>query len=276
MLLAFIALGLTSFAQSDTSYYELDNNYYKLDSSAVKFYSDLLPTPNFLSQEGVTHTINAVPSQRGRKSYDSYFLIMLLVGVLGVVSLNLKSRKWSDVFSGMVKSANSVHYFREQRERYTAFQIVGMVFFAIVTGLFLEQNIGSLTSGSNVIFDLLLYPGLALAIYYSKYLFLKMIGSLLDMEELFDYIAFHLNIFAYSIGFLLIPVTFVYVCTEGLSHLISGYFFIGIFSLGYLVWMYRSINHSLSTSTRNFIHFIIYLCALEILPLLLWINLFTK
>lgn len=199
------------------------------------------------------------------------FLVALLVGVTRFINPGVHDSLISSVFS--LKS-NDDNY--EPRGDVKSFILV--LFFVIqclIFGLFFYAftNYDTLFTFDSSIIDYLLLLTVIILAFLLKYFAYKFTGDLLVMDSFSrDTISFLLAL-GYLFSLLLLPILALkyYNMAEWVQHYSLWYFY----ALFGLYFLYRGIK-LLLTSYRNFsfnkIYLFLYLCAVEILPVVLILN----
>lgn len=142
------------------------------------------------------------------------------------------------------------------------FILVGSAFVSVVVS---QKNLVKLS-----FWELFLYSNIAfIAIYLGKYLFIRFAGWVFNVQESADIYAFIVFLVNKMIGVVLLPLLLVMAYSSGQTNGIL--LTVSLFVVGGLL-IYRYIM-SLSRVTKNLqispFHFFIYLCGVEIIPLLL-------
>lgn len=152
------------------------------------------------------------------------------------------------------------------------------IFFALVTGIYIAlflQNI-HFTIYSNIWLNALLCIGALTLIYVCKYFIFLAIGWIFHVKETITTYLFTIFSINKIISMLLLPVSILLVFTQIEIHHsiinISLALLIILFLYRYLI-SYNIIRSNIGISR---IHFFIYLCALELMPLLIAYKVLSK
>ncbi|MFW5821166.1 MAG: DUF4271 domain-containing protein [Bacteroidota bacterium] len=119
---------------------------------------------------------------------------------------------------------------------------------------------------------LMAVTGLIIAYSLFRYLMMKLTGYLFKRQELFAKALFHNFIYNKILGIIIIPFILLIAYTRGFYQDISVYTGIFVFSVINIFRIVRLIKFLLKSVVLIF-YFILYLCTLEIIPLLVIIKL---
>lgn len=125
-------------------------------------------------------------------------------------------------------------------------------------------------------FNLFLQLFTAIFVYYvAKIIFEKMLFNIFDIEYLFEKI--HYSRFSYSnaIGLLLLPIHFIIFYNFDLPNVVF-YIYFGLIVIGILFNYFISLVQFFKLLLKHHIYFILYICTLEIAPLVFIYQLFTN
>jgi hypothetical protein len=152
---------------------------------------------------------------------------------------------------------------------------LGFIYYTI-TSIFIflifREFSGTLAGLSNLLFTGIIFAGLIL--YQSlKSAFVFASGIIFDTRESARQYQLNIMIFNYLIGVILFPVTIIAFFWNSTVLLIIG---IIITSLLLLYQLYRGILTGISNKSYNLFYLFLYLCTLEILPLLLLYKVISK
>ncbi len=211
-----------------------------------------------------------------RNDADLLFVIIILLSVIAGALVALYRTFILQVFKSLTKwnylnilyrSANAQSY-----SRITAFYIL---FFASA-GLFLYLildflNLSYWEEGFLLLFFCMFLVAL---IYILKHITLKFIGWVFQIDRSLDQYSFTISVFNVGLGLILIPFSaFIAFGPESLKHyfIYCALFFLTIA----FVWrQIRMLIFALNKVIPFAFHFFIYLCAVEIAPVLLLVSIF--
>lgn len=224
----------------------------------------------YLSREGkyIQYDINPL-----RKDDARDWLVYLVAGVillLGIIrSAYLKY--FSDLFRAFFNPTLSQRQLKDQLSQSPFPNFLLNTFFVISLGLYLYLLMYRLDYPAGAIAWILI-PGLMLlvgVIYLVKYVVLRFCGWLFGNEELIDAYVFILYLINKVLGILLAPFLIVLAfCSPEIAAICL---YISIFFIVLLV-VYRYVrSYSLVRQYLSFskLHFFLYLCAFEVVPVLI-------
>ena len=111
-----------------------------------------------------------------------------------------------------------------------------------------------------------------LSLYLLRHLFIKVIGMIFPFQKESQLFGFTIQTFNIFLGIVLIP--FNLIIAFGPAYVVTPLIYIGVIIIGILA-LIRTFRGFLIASTyiqSNLFHFLLYLCAFEILPILLLIK----
>ncbi len=256
----------TIYAQITTPITSI-NNTDTLKTSLLNTTSQLWPIHDWVPA-------NAPPQKAGisfsKKDNDrNFYLVLLLVSFFAVFKL-LFPKYVSDLFSLMFKSTVKSKQLRDQLETSKLPSVLLNIFFCIVTGvlgyiIFLYYN-------PNINFNkfllLLVCIGFIGVVYLVKFVTLLFFGWLFNAKEAVANYIFTVFYFNKIMSILLLPLV-VFMLLQAIISPV--WLTIALFLLSIiLLYRYFLSYVSLQKSTQmNQLHFFLYLCAIEIAPLLL-------
>lgn len=175
---------------------------------------------------------------------------------------------FSNQFTLAIKSFYSQKYsnqfLREETNSKNKFFLIPL--FVLSFGLFFCYNKLSFILYLKVIFFISMY-------FLVKYILLIFIGYIFEKNYLFEEIIFHSFIYEKAAGILLFPLTLVLYYSPIDKFILSYLINIFLFLILNYKWL-RVLYLSFFNSSLRKAHIIIYLCAFEILPLVIIIKLF--
>lgn len=201
-------------------------------------------------------------------------LFYSVVGLLLVFAIikNSFRRYLSDLFGSYFRTTMRQRQVKEQLQQNPLPSLLYNIFFVLSGAVFASLLFHHFEGVANQVpfWMLALYSALALAVVYTgKYLLLKFFGWVFRMQEAADtyiFIVFSTN---KVLGVLLLPFIVLLAFTEGVTNITSVTLSLIMFGclIAYRFFLaYISINR---TVRINFFHFLLYLAAFEILPVLL-------
>lgn len=199
-----------------------------------------------------------------------FYAVVALLIVFSIIKNGFR-RYLPDLFSSYFRTTLRQRQIKEQLQQTPLPSLLFNAFFVLSGALFLTLLLQHFSLAGDAPFWMLaLYCALALAIVYTgKFLLLKFFGWVVQLSEAMDTYLFIIFSTNKIIGILLLPFIVLLSFTTGnvnaaaatLSLIVVACLFLYRYFLSYI-----SINR---LAGINFFHFILYLAAFEILPLLL-------
>jgi len=205
-----------------------------------------------------------------------YFLISLFIAY--AVARTFLGRITVSTFNAVLRYNSSVSMYNDnsqlQQQRdlvLYAFYFICMSFYAM---LIMEQYKVYPIAYKGL--NLLLFSVLVLlVIFIARIVLLNILGHVFEISTLLQEYLYHGFTYNKLMGIVFLPTNFLIVYSEGVLHIASIYVSFIILSLLLLFKIVRAITFSLKKRVLNFYLFL-YLCALEIVPLLLIVKWVTK
>lgn len=176
------------------------------------------------------------------------------------------------IFKSSFSQKSSNQFLRETNNQLSALFLLP-IFVFVFSLIMTHPNINGSTSWSLSSF---LFFFIFLSVYFIlKFLLIQLIGFLFEKTYLFEEINFHSYLFETIGGIVLFPFVMLSIYSPLNSYFMIQ-FCLGLFFI--LVFLKWSRMIFLSFFRRSFFktHIIVYLCLLEFLPLLLFINKFFR
>lgn len=218
-----------------------------------------------------TNPVRYSISEKRWEGKDVIFYTVVAVLLLFALLKNSFRRYVSDLFGSYFRTTVRQRQIKEQLLQNPLPSLLFNAFFVVNGALFLALVFQHFAlAGETPFWMLALYGAAALAIVYAgKFVVLKFFGwafQLSDLTNTYIFIVFSTN---KILGIVLLPFVVLMGFTEGAvgaaAATLSLIVVAGLFAYRYFL-SYISINR---TTAVNFFHFLLYLAALEVLPLLL-------
>ncbi len=230
----------------------------------------LLEKNAFLTRKGKPVVLDVNPV---RETDDQDWLVYLVAGVLLLLGIIRSSylKYFNDMFRAFFNPTLSQRQLKDQLSQSPFPNFLLNFFFVISLGLYLYLLMYRLDYPTDAIAWMLI-PGLMLLvgiIYLVKFVVLRFCGWLFGNEELIDAYVFILYLINKVLGILLAP--FLVVLAFCSPEIASICLYISIFFIVLLV-VYRYVrSYSLVRQYLSFskLHFFLYLCAFEVVPVLI-------
>ncbi len=260
--------------QRDTARAQQDTAARRMDSIPPKpAYSFLLDSHIYNKQPffKFTNPVKQLASKRHWEGKEPFFYATVALLIFFALVRNNFARYSSDLFSLFFRTSIKQRQIKEQLMQAPLPSLLLNLLFFMSGGLFINLLLHHFNLGTSFNFWLLfLYciAGLA-AIYIIKFLTMKICGWLFRLSDVTDTYTFIVFTTNKIIGIALLPFIILLSFSSGsvqevaftLSLIVVGFLFIYRYFLSY-VSIHRQIK-------INFFHFLLYLLAFEIIPLLL-------
>lgn len=211
-----------------------------------------------------------VSSKMQTKNKD--YLFYLLLGVVLIVAFIKVSfpKYFTDIFKILYQSTYKQKQTRDQLLQDSLPSLFMNISFFICTGVFITLLVQHFNLLQINFWIILLYcTGLLVAIYFIKYIFLLFSGWVFNMQQIIGSYTFIIFLINKMIGVILIPILFVLAFSLpkiATTSITVALVLIGVLFL-YRYWLgYKAIRNTVKISA---IHFFLYLCAFEVLPIAL-------
>lgn len=260
-----------------------NNNIFDIDESDNPF---ALPQGNKNQQkttkekrqkEGASIYDQLFASKSGKRDQSTQWLIFFLLGVLSFVAMLVAvySRDVQLIFQAFLSTSANKNVQREQTGFFKIESLASYLLFVINMGTFLFITVDVLQPNNsfNSFGMLLLFIVGVACVYLLKHLQLKALSFILPCHQeinTYNFIILNTN---KALGFILLPLLFLVAYMPAQLQYFA--FCISVIFLG-LIYIYRTLKGITAAAGlilfRKF-HFIAYLCAVEIAPVLILLKL---
>jgi hypothetical protein len=217
-------------------------------------------------------------SESERTDADLLFMVMVLLIVIAGALVALHRMFVIQIFKALTRSNHLNILYRSQNTQMLYNRLLFYGFFFLSGGLFLYLaldflNLDYWEKGFLLLLFCILLVGL---IYGLKHLVLRFVGWVFQVEKIMDEYSFIISIFNAALGLLLIPVAAM--LAFGPDKAIAGTTVAGmlLFAGLLLLRQFRVAVATLNKVLPFAFHFFIYLCAVEIAPVLLLASFFRS
>lgn len=230
----------------------------------------LAKTNRYLNTVGKTPVYDINPLRPDQRQDWLVYLVgsvLLLLGIIRTAYL----KYFSDLFRAFLNPTLSQRQLKDQLSQSPFPNFLLNAFFVVSLGLYLYLMMYRLNYPTDAIAWMLI-PGLMLLvglIYAVKYIVLKFCGWLFGNEDLIDAYVFILYLINKILGILLAP--FLVILAFCRPEIAAASLYISVFFIVLLI-VYRYVrSYSLVRQYLSFskLHFFLYLCAFEVVPVLI-------
>lgn len=213
-----------------------------------------------------------------RTDADLLFMVMVLLIVIAGALVALHRLFVIQIFKALTRSNHLNILYRSQNTQMLYNRLLFYGFFFLSGGLFLYLaldflNLDYWERGFLLLVFCILLLGL---IYGLKHLVLRCIGWVFQVEKLMDEYSFIISVFNAALGLLLIPVAAMLAFGPDKAMAASTVAGLLLFAGLLLLRQFRVAVATLNKVLPFAFHFFIYLCAVEIAPVLLLVGLFRS
>jgi hypothetical protein len=235
-------------------------------------------TSQIILVEPKSSVLNQKETGVAEKSNPAWYLIIFLLVLAQLARVRLYYGKFfTPVFYSLVSYKTENNLYRNKNTPFIRFSFGLNTIFFLIAPLFFLQVADffeiSILNYSPVI-NYLILIGIFIIWYFTKYIVLQLIGYISFTQRLFDEYFFSFSLSVKNIALFLIPVSIfeAYIDT-GTNHIfiILG---LGIIGLVYLLRVFRLLYLFL-IKRFSVLYGILYLCALEILPILILVRILS-
>ncbi len=228
-------------------------------------------------KEGASIFDQLFASKSGKEDQNTQWLIFFLLGVLSFVAMLVAvyPRDVQLIFQAFLSTSANKNVQREQTGFFKIESLASYLLFVINMGtfLFLAVDILQADNPFNSFGMLLLFILGVACVYLLKHLQLKVLSFILPCHQEIDTYNFIVLSTNKALGFILLPLLFLVAYMPAqLQYLALS---ISVILLG-LIYIYRTLKGLTAAASlilfRKF-HFIMYLCAVEIAPVLILLKL---
>jgi len=219
---------------------------------------------------------NIAPAPKDTEAIPNIWMGGIVI-ILGVLMAILNSAHGSELQRTMRSFSNSniLNFnYRSQKGRITTMYLLAYAMYAISAGAFLYLlgwyfQVPMLTSS---IYSALVCMGFVAAVMLAKHLLLQLIGWIMPFNKEISLYSYMMAVFNQVIGIVLLPFIIVAAFTPDPFKKIALFAGIGIILLIYLYRSIRGIMIGEKFMAMHKFHFFLYLCTVEIAPLLILVK----
>ena len=208
-------------------------------------------------------------------SNDFYTIIIVLGLVIVAIAKLTSPKRFEDFISVLVNSKYLKVYSREQKflDKFDALLFANLV---ISMSLFSYIMYRFFSNETVVPIDVMVKLSVGICLFILiKVLLERLIGSLLEIDDIIDQYLFQKISYKNYLGILLIPLNTLLLFSFEPSLLFFYVIFI-LFIIVVLIGLFTSFKAHQSFVKHNIFYFILYLCALEIAPYIVLYKVFIS
>lgn len=208
-------------------------------------------------------------------SYDIFTILIVLGLAMVALAKVLFEKRFKDFSYVFINSTYLKVYERDQRF-FDLFD--GLLFTNLVFGLttFTHLAINTFSGQNDISLNLLFKLSIGIAAFFTiKTLLERLVGSLFEIDHVLDSYLFQKISYKNFLGLILIPINMLLLYSIEPTKTII-YVAVGLIFLINMVGLVTSYKSNQNLISRDVFYFILYLCALEISPLLILYELITQ
>lgn len=254
--------------------------FYQADGDTLNFWS-LTPVPVdstavskvTVEQPGKPYGFDGKPIKTVGQDW-TFFLI--LIGWTIFASLQFGFSKYIvQVFQSVFNYGAASRLYRERgySNNFGVFRLNIIFFLFLPFPIFLIARDNGMTVGSSGIEFFLIVFAVVNAYFMLKILLYKLLGSIFSQKEATGELVFNMMLYHNGMGLILLPVATIHSLVPAFG-IIAMFMVPALVAIFYLMSIFRSIYFAIREGISIF-YLILYLCALEILPILLVVKLAT-
>ena len=259
----------------------------ELNRDTLREFEAESPSPQYITEPGEMITLGGEasntevgnpkkidPQPINRNSQHWTLGIILLTLIIIAYTRTVSDRRFKQLFNAFISNRFVDQMIREE-QIFSSGILRGLTLvFWLTASLFLAQTIERLDVQTEYLpqseIALIGYSGLAILIYYTiKILFIRVSGLLFQVRDAMAEYTFNLILFNIVLGMVLIPVIVLSTLVPQFAHLPIAEVGLGLIALFYLARISRVLYLGSQTTTISKFYIILYLCTLEILPVLI-------
>lgn len=200
------------------------------------------------------------------------FWIYLALFVMATLLINLSRTRWGRWFRALFNDQLTISLLREREHGHALPYLLWYLFFFANGGIFLFQGLNWWTGGVFPGDDHTRLIGLAAGLagfYLFRHLALYLTGSIFPLQRPLSQYGFVINLFNAILGLALFPVNVGMSYAAGPLRELFLYAGIALVTSSLLLRGLRGLWIGLPFLTRSPVHFFLYLCAVEVAPVLI-------
>lgn len=208
----------------------------------------------------------------------SWIFISLLFAIsIYALIRQYSNRKLTLYINSFFTSRFTGQLMREESGIFNRITIGLLVAFVLISGIFVIQVMdynNSMVKDSGLITKYALVCAAIVAVYSIKFIFIKLFGFIFKMNVLINDYIYYVILINIVIGMALLPVVIGYEFFDRISNKIWVYSGFAIMAILLIFRIVRGVELGIGKVKISMLYIFLYLCTLEILPILLIVKLF--
>lgn len=268
-----VFLDSTAFIQDSVPQHHLCS-----DSAAFARLLDLANYKPSWAQE--TGKLKLSDIQQRRIVSDPLELLMLLL-LLSLILLFVRlsfHREVMMLYEGIFNSNLEMQHLRQAPGDWSFSTILLTAIHLLSTAVFLSFSVSRFWFGTDHYLQLPVSTSIILftSLYVVSNSIVWLLGFASDESALASEYRYQKNNMLKTIGVMLIPIIMILIVSKGLIFDISLYIGLALLVVVLLVYFFRGLSTGVKFMYKSVYHFFIYICLVEILPIVLTIKFLTK
>jgi len=198
------------------------------------------------------------------------FWILLVLSLIASILIYLERQTILGIFRAMNNSNFMDMLYRKRNANSNLIYSMLYVLFFINGGIFIYLIVNQAMQWTAYKY-LLLSVVIIAGIYIIKHLVVLAVGAVYPIERVMKSYSFSIILTNSAVGLLLLPLNYVMAFADENLAMWAMWIGIGVFALFYLMRNLRTTFMALPLASRSYLHFLLYLCTVELMPLgVLW------
>lgn len=204
-------------------------------------------------------------------------LLLMLCSILLFLRLSFY-REVMMLYEGIFNSNLEMQHLRQAPGDWSFSTILLNANHLLSISLFLSFSVSRFWFGTDHYLQLPLTTSIILftSLYVMRNSAIWLLGFASDENALASEYRYQINNMLKTIGVVLIPIIMILIVSKGFIFDISLYIGVLMFMLVFLVYFFRGLSTGIKFMYKSVYHFFIYICLVEILPIVLTIKFLTK
>ena len=267
------------FTRSDGSLWFLSSNKEGRVLIYPKGYVPETKENRYVKSPFVKHELHTRALKATERNPGEGWVFVALIGIfiLLLITRRLNPKKLVTYLSAVYNSRAQNELFEEENLLSSPFSLILFLAFCLTASLFTIKVIGVTPYGLLEKYGALnsfgIFALVLLVIYTAKILFIQFVGVVFNIYPIARQYAFNVYLLNNILGLLLIPLVAIAYYSGGPADTWAVYAGIALFAMFFVLRFLKSLSIEGIISPINLLYLILYLCTLEILPLLVGVKL---